>query len=57
MRLIILGGEKYHVHKAETLAPDLSNFDFEIAIEILKSHKSPGTCIDRIPAEIMKPGD
>jgi hypothetical protein len=37
------------VHKAEPGA-----FEFELAIEKLKSHKSPG--IDQIPAEMIKTG-
>ena len=37
---------------AEPLVPEPSAFEFELAIEKLKSHKSPG--IDQIPAEIIK---
>jgi len=32
--------------------PEPSAFDVELAIEELKSHKSPG--IDQIPAELIK---
>jgi hypothetical protein len=35
------------IHKAEPLVPQPSVFEFELAIENLKSHKSPG--IDQIP--------
>jgi hypothetical protein len=34
--------------------PELSAFEFEMAIEKLKGHKSPG--IDQIPAELIKAG-
>ncbi len=34
--------------------PQPSLFEFELDIEKLKSHKSPG--IDQIPAELVKPG-
>jgi hypothetical protein len=40
------------IHTAEPLVPELSAF--ELAIEKLKSHKSPG--IDHIPAELIKAG-
>ena len=36
---------------AERLVLEPSAFDFELAIEKLKSHKSPG--IDQIPAELI----
>ena len=36
------------IHKARPLVPEPSEFEFEFAIEKLKSHKSPG--IDQIPA-------
>jgi hypothetical protein len=39
-------------HTAEPLVPEPSNSEFEMAIEKLKSHKSPG--IDKIPAELIK---
>jgi len=34
--------------------PEPSTFEFEMAIEKLKRHKSPGT--DQIPAELFKVG-
>ena len=34
--------------------PEKSAFEFDLAIENLKSHKSPG--IDRIPAEMINSG-
>jgi len=40
------------VHTAEPLVPEPSVFEVELAIEKLKSHKSPGT--DQIPAEMIK---
>jgi hypothetical protein len=42
------------VHTAEPLVPEPSAFEVEMAIEKLKSHKSPG--IDQIPAELIKAG-
>ena len=42
------------IHTAEPLAPDPSASEFELAIDKLKSHKSPG--IDQIPAELIKAG-
>ena len=41
-------------HTAEPLVPEPSVFEVELAIEKLKSHKSPG--IDHIPAELIKEG-
>ena len=40
------------IHTAEPLVPEPSAFEVELAIEKLKSHKSPG--IDQIPAELDK---
>ena len=37
------------IHTAERLVYETSASDFELAVENLKSHKSPGT--DQIPAE------
>ena len=37
---------------AETLVPELSNFEFEMAIEKLIRHKSQAT--DQIPAKLNK---
>jgi hypothetical protein len=42
------------IHTAEPLVPEPSVFEFELAIEKLKSHKSPG--IDQIPAELINSG-
>jgi hypothetical protein len=39
---------------AEPLVPEPSAFHIELAIEKLRSHKSPG--IDQIPAELIKAG-
>ena len=41
-------------HTAEPLVPEPSALEAELAIEKLKSHKSPG--IDQIPAELIKAG-
>ena len=40
------------IHTAEPLVPEPSALEVELAIEKLKSHKSPG--IDQIPAEVIK---
>jgi len=40
------------IHTAELLLLEPSAFEFEVVIEKLKSHKSPGT--DQIPAELIK---
>jgi len=42
------------IHTAEPLVPETSASEVELAIEKLKSHKSPG--IDQIPAELIKAG-
>ena len=42
------------IHTAEPLVPEPNAFEVELAIEKLKSHKSPGT--DQIPAELIKSG-
>ena len=42
------------IHTAEPLVTDPSASEFELAIDKLKSHKSPG--IDQIPAELIKVG-
>ena len=41
-------------HTAEPLVPEPSAFEVDLAIEKLKSHKSPG--IDQIPEELIKEG-
>ena len=40
------------IHTAEPLVPEPSAAEVELAIDKLKSHKSPG--IDQIPAELIK---
>ena len=40
------------IHTAEPLLPEPSAAEVELAIDKLKSHKSPG--IDQIPAELIK---
>ena len=40
------------IHTAGPLVPELSATEFELAIDKLKSHKSPGIC--QIPAELIK---
>jgi hypothetical protein len=40
------------IHTAEPVVPDPSASDVELAVDKLKSHKSPG--IDQIPAELIK---
>ena len=42
------------IHTAELLVPEPSAAEVELAIDKLKSHKSPG--IDQIPAELIKIG-
>jgi len=42
------------IHTAEPLVPETCAFEFEMAIEKLNRHKSPG--IDQIPAEMIKSG-
>jgi len=42
------------MHTAEPLVPEPSTSEVELAINKLKSHKSPG--IDQIPAELIKAG-
>ena len=42
------------MHTAELLVPEPNTFEVEMAIEMLKRHKSPG--IDQIPAELIKEG-
>ena len=43
------------IHTAQPLAPEPSAYEVELAIENIKSHKSPG--IDQIPTELFKAGD
>jgi hypothetical protein len=46
--------EQAQIHTAEPLVPEPSASDVELAIDKLKSHKSPG--IDQIPAELIAAG-
>jgi len=46
--------EQTELHTAELLVSVPNALEFELAIEKLKSHKSPG--IDQIPAELIKAG-
>ena len=39
-------------HTAETLVPEPSVFEFDLVIEKIKSHTSPG--VDQVPAELIK---
>jgi len=52
MGLMILGRQE--IHTAESLVLQPSAYEVELAIEKLRSHKSPG--IDQIPAELIKAG-
>ena len=47
-------GGQAEIHTAEPLEPEPSASEFELGIDELKSHKSPGT--DQIPAELIKAG-
>ena len=42
------------IHMTEPLVPEPSAFEVELAVEKVKSHRSPG--IDQIPAELIKTG-
>jgi hypothetical protein len=42
------------IHTAQPLVPEPSTSEVELAVDKLKSHKSPG--IDQIPAELIKAG-
>jgi hypothetical protein len=42
------------IHTAEPLVPEPSALEVQLAIQKLKSHKSPG--IDQIPANLIKAG-
>ena len=50
----VKGVEQAEIHTAEPLVPEQSASEVELAIDKLKSHKSPG--IDRISAELIKAG-
>jgi len=47
-------GRQTEIQTVEPLVPEPSASEFELAIEKLKRHKSPGT--DQIPAELIKAG-
>jgi hypothetical protein len=47
-------GGQAEIHTTEPLVPEPSAFEVELAIEKLKSHKSPG--VNQIPAELFKAG-
>ena len=49
-----VGQAEIRVHTAEPLVPESSASEVELAIDKLKSHKSPG--IDQIPTEMFKEG-
>jgi hypothetical protein len=42
------------IHTAELLIPEPSVFEFELVVDMQKSHKSPG--IGQIPAAMIKAG-
>jgi len=50
----VKGVGQAEIHTAEPPVPEPSASEFELAIDNLKSHKSPG--IDQIPAELIKVG-
>jgi hypothetical protein len=45
---------KTEIHTAEPLVPEYYAFEFEMAIENIKRHKSPDA--DQIPAALIKAG-
>ena len=47
-------GQQEETHTTEPLVPEPSVFEVDLAMEKLKSHKSPG--IDQIPTELIKEG-
>jgi hypothetical protein len=53
-QLLNVHGVNVDVLTVEPLVPEPSAFEFELAFEEQKSHKSPG--IDQIPAELIKAG-
>ena len=42
------------IHTTEIRVPEPSSYEFEVPLEKIKSHRSPGT--DQIPAELVKTG-
>ena len=53
--LNVLGVNEVRQIEIHTAEPEPSAYEVELAIENIKSHKSPG--IDQIPAELIKAGD
>ena len=50
----VIDVRKRELHTAEPLVPEPNALGCDLAVEKLKSHKSPG--IDQIPAELIKAG-
>ena len=50
----VKGVGQAEIHTAESLVPEPSAYEFGLAIDNQKSHKSPG--IDQISAELVKVG-
>ena len=50
----VSGVRQTEIQTAEPLVPEMSAFEFEMAIEKLKGHQSPR--VDQIPAKLMKLG-
>jgi hypothetical protein len=50
----VIDARQFKVHTAESLVPNPSPFEVEIAIENLKGYKSPGS--NGIPAELIQTG-
>ena len=53
MRLVVLGRQE--IHRAQTLVPERSVFEVEMATEKLKIHKNPG--IYQISVEHVRAGE
>ena len=51
---VFYGVRQTEIHTAEPLVPEPSASEFELAIEKLKTHKSPR--LDQIPSELIKAG-
>jgi regulator of sirC expression with transglutaminase-like and TPR domain len=49
------GVRQSEMHTAEPFVPEPSSLEVEVAIEKLKSYKSPG--VDQIPAELIQAGE
>jgi hypothetical protein len=54
LNILEVNDNKIKLYTAEPLVPEPSDFEVELAIEKLKSHKSPG--INQIPAKLIKAG-